>query len=101
MSSVLAAIGLPFIPGWHELRPFIADLVLILTVVAVLLTPFFTSSRSNLATAFVSLLGLAIAFIGQLAVGSGEGIVGEHFRGILVADQFAHLWKLILLLFVM
>jgi len=98
---ILAAIGVPFIPGWAELRPFFGDLVLILTIVAVLLTPFFTSSRSNLATALVSLLGLAIAFIGQLAVGSGDGVVGEHFRGILVADQFAHLWKLILMLFVM
>jgi NADH-quinone oxidoreductase subunit N len=101
MQHALAAIGVPFIPGWMELRPFIADVVLILTIVAVLLTPFFTSGRSNLATAFVSIVGLAIAFIAQLAVGSGDGVVGEHFRGVLVADQFAHLWKLILLLFVM
>ena len=87
---ILAAIGLPFIPGWHELRPFAADLVLILTVIAVLLTPFFVA-RSNFATALVSLAGLAIAFVAQLAVGAGDGIVGEHFRGILVADQFADL----------
>ncbi|MEA2707897.1 MAG: NADH-quinone oxidoreductase subunit [Phycisphaerales bacterium] len=101
MNLVLAQnIGLPFIPGWLELRPFIADVVLILTIVAVLLTPFFTAGRSNVATGLVSLVGLAIAFISQVAVGAGEGVVGEHFRGILVADQFAHLWKLILLLFV-
>jgi len=98
---ILGEIGKPFIPGWVEMRPFLGDLVLILTVVAVLLTPFFTTSRSNLATGVVSLLGLAIAFVGQLIVGAGDGVVGEHFRGILVADQFAHLWKLILLLFVM
>jgi NADH-quinone oxidoreductase subunit N len=97
---ILAAIGLPFIPGWLELRPFIGDLVLILTIIAVLLTPFFVA-RPNIPTALVSLVGLAIAFVGQLAVGAGDGVVGEHFRGILVADQFAHLWKLILLLFVM
>ena len=99
--TILAAIGLPFIPGWVELRPFIGDCVLIVTIVAVLLTPFFTTSRSNLATALVSIVGLAVAFVAQLAVGSGDGVVGEHFRGILVADQMAHLWKLLLLLFVM
>ncbi len=99
MTNALAAIGLPFIPGWEQLRPFIADLWLIVTIVAVLLTPFFTT-RSNVACALVSLVGLALAFISQLAVGSGDGVVGEHFRGLLVADQFAILWKLILLLFV-
>src|SRR5678816_3681167 len=100
MISTLAAIGLPFIPGWTEMRPFVADLWLIATVVGVLLTPFFTS-RSNVACAVVALAGLALAFISQLAVGTGgEGIVGNHFRGILVADQFALMWKLLLLLFV-
>ena len=97
---ILAAIGKPFIPGWFELRPFIADLVLIGTIIAVLLTPFFTTQRSNIATAVVSLVGLFLAFVAQLAVGVGDGVVGEHFRGILVADHFAHLWKLLLLLFV-
>ncbi len=37
MLLVLSAIGLPFIPGWYELRPFAADLSLIVTIVAVLL----------------------------------------------------------------
>src|SRR3954463_16532265 len=89
----LAAIGLPFIPGWGELRPFVADLWLIATVVGVLLTPFFTT-RSNVACAIVALAGLGVAFVSQLAVGTvGDGIVGDHFRGILVADQFALMWK--------
>jgi NADH-quinone oxidoreductase subunit N len=99
-TCILAAIGLPYIPGWLELRPFIGDCVLIGTIVAVLLTPFFVTSRPNVMTAIVSLVGIGVAFVAQLAVGSGEGVVGEHFRGILVADQFAHLWKLLLLLFV-
>src|SRR6184192_1840050 len=89
MPLVLAAIGTPFIPGWTELRPF----------VAVLLAPFFTN-RSNYVCAAVALAGVALAFVSQIAVGTGEGIIGEHFRGVLVADHFAIFWKLMLLLFV-
>ena len=47
MHATLAAIGLPFVPGWEELRPFIADAWLIVTVVAILLTPFFTTRASG------------------------------------------------------
>ncbi|MEO6435438.1 MAG: NADH-quinone oxidoreductase subunit N [Tepidisphaeraceae bacterium] len=100
MIAVLGAIGLPFIPAWSELRPFVADLWLIATIVAVLLTPFFITSRPNAACGVVALAGLALAFVSQIAVGSGDAIVGEHFRGILVIDPLAILWKLLLLLFV-
>src|SRR5436190_9058284 len=99
MLHTLAAIGLPFIPGWEQLRPFIADLWLIVTIVGILIAPFFTT-RSNIACALVALGGVSIAFVLQLAVGTGQSVVGEHFVGLLVADQFAILWKLILLLFV-
>jgi len=99
MHATLAAIGLPFIPGWEELRPFIADVWLIVTIVGILLTPFFTA-RSNIACAAVALAGVALAFISQLAFASGQGVVGQHFRGLLVADQFGTMWKLLLLLFV-
>lgn len=100
-SSILAAgIGLPFIPGWHELRPFVADLWLIATIVAVLLTPFFVA-RPNVACALVALAGLALGFVAQLVVGVGPDVVGYHFRDLLVADHFAVMWKLLLLLFVM
>src|SRR3954465_12039069 len=63
----LAAIEKPFIPGWSGaggagLRPFTAELWLIATIVAVLLTPFFTR-RSNIACALVSLAGLVAAFL--------------------------------------
>jgi NADH-quinone oxidoreductase subunit N len=100
MMQICAAIGLPFIPGWGELRPFVADLWLIATVVAVLLTPFFVTSRSNIACALVALAGVTLGFICQVAVGTGDAVIGEHFRGLLVADQMAILWKLLLLLFV-
>ena len=99
MLSIVASIGLPFIPGWDELRPFVADLWLIGTIVAILLAPFFTS-KANVACAIVALAGVSFAFISQLAVGTGPGVIGEHFRGLLVADQFAVMWKLLLLLFV-
>jgi NADH-quinone oxidoreductase subunit N len=95
------SIGLPFIPQWMELRPFVADLWLIVTIVAVLLTPFFTSARSNVPCAIVALAGLAIAFLTQIVVGVGPEVVGYHFRDLLVADHFAVMWKLMLLLFVM
>ena len=65
----------------------------------ILIAPFFTT-RSNVACALVALCGVAIAFVFQLAVGTGQSVVGEHFVGLLVADQFAILWKLLLLLFV-
>src|SRR5689334_16899133 len=104
LTPILAAgssIGLPFIPQWMELRPFVADLWLIVTIVAVLLTPFFTSARSNVPCAVVALAGLAIAFLTQVVVGVGPEVVGYHFRDLLVADHFAVMWKLMLLLFVM
>jgi NADH-quinone oxidoreductase subunit N len=100
VSLLLAAVGLPFIPGWDQLRPFIADLWLIVTIIGVLLTPFFLE-RSNAACALVSLAGLALAFVSQVLVGTGEGVVGSYFRDILVIDHFAIMWKLMLLLFVM
>src|SRR3954468_819139 len=104
LSPILAAaagIGLPYIPGWYELRPFAADLWLIVTIVAVLLTPFFTGTRSNVPCAIVALAGLALAFLAQLVVGTGPDVVGYHFRDLLVADHFAAMWKLLLLLFVL
>jgi len=97
-------IDKPFIPGWNGpgigLRPFSAEMWLIATIVAVLLTPFFTR-RSNVACALVSLAGLACAFVSTLIVGVRGDVVGSHFRGLLVADHFAVMWKAMLLLFVM
>jgi NADH-quinone oxidoreductase subunit N len=103
MLQLLAIIEEPFIAGWDTpnglgLKPFIGELWIIATIVAVLLTPFFTR-RSNVACALVSLAGLAVAFLSVLLVGDSS-IVGTHFRGLLVADQFSVLWKLMLLLFV-
>src|SRR5437016_9282078 len=101
----LATIGLPFIPSWTELRPFVADLWLIGTIVAILLTPFFVQ-RSNVACAMVALAGVTLAFLSQLIVAvplrnvEGQAIVHDYFRGLLVADQFAFFWKLLLLFFV-
>src|SRR4051812_39690079 len=98
---ILAAIGLPFIPGWTELRPFAADLWLIVTIVGVLIVPFFTE-RSNAACGIAALAGVVLAFLSELLVGlKSPGIVaGDAFRGILVTDQFGFLWKLLLLVFV-
>jgi NADH-quinone oxidoreductase subunit N len=99
MSLHLASIGQPYIPGWEQLRPFVAELWVIATAVAVLLTPFFTRGRSNAICALVTLCGFAAALIGLIAVGSGPDVVGNHFRGMLVVDEAALLWKAMLLLF--
>ena len=99
MTTPLAAIGLPYIPGWDELRPFVADLWLIATAVAVLLTPFFTR-RSNRACAVVVLAGLTVALVSLIAVGASAWSGGERFRPMLVTDAVAFFWKVLLLLFV-
>src|SRR5438552_10003817 len=97
-------IDKPFIPGWNlpgiGLRPFAAEMWLIVTIVAVLLAPFFTR-RSNVICALVSVVGLACAFLSPVVVGADSSVVGSHFRGLLVADHFAVMWKAMLLLFVM
>jgi NADH-quinone oxidoreductase subunit N len=97
--NALAVIGLPFIPGADDLRPFLADLVLIATIVAVLLTPFFTR-RANLATGAVALIGVILAFAAVFVSGAGPEVTGTHFRGLMVIDPFAMMWKGTLLIFV-
>lgn len=91
-------IGLPFIPSWQELRPFAAESCLIGTVVAVLLTPFFTR-RSNVASGVVAMVGLLIALTATLILGGQP--IGTAFRGLLLSDMVAVFWKVILLVFVL
>src|SRR5437016_195521 len=92
-------IDKPFIPPWNELRAFAPELWLIAAIVAVLLTPFFTR-KSNAICALVTLVGLALALLSALIVGVSGDVVGPHFRGLLVADHLAVLWKVLLLIFV-
>jgi NADH-quinone oxidoreductase subunit N len=104
MQMLVAAIDKPFIPGWDTpglgMRPFAPELVLIGTIVAVLLAPFFSSKRaSNVLSAAVSIVGLILALAATIFIGNGSH-AGDHFRGLLVVDQFALLWKVMLLLFV-
>jgi len=101
MITLLAEIGKPFIPGWNtagaSLHPFVAELTLIVTIVAVLLTPFF-AKRSNAASGMVALLGVIAALAIMLWVHPAR-IVGSEFRGLLLNDSVAVLWKGLLLLF--
>src|SRR5438552_4101935 len=101
MIYALADIGKPFIPGWNDagaaLRPFIGELLLIVAIVAVLLTPFFIK-RSNVASGLVALAGVVLALLVMLMVHPSR-IMGPEFRGLLVSDPVAVLWKGLLLVF--
>src|SRR5258706_10989795 len=97
----MLAVGIPFVPRWPELKPFVSDLWLIATIVGVLITPFFTR-KSNIACAFVALAGLAAALLSLLLVSQhSSDVSGENLRGLLVSDKFTVFWKAMLLVFVM
>ncbi|MCC6424092.1 MAG: NADH-quinone oxidoreductase subunit N [Phycisphaerales bacterium] len=97
MNPLLAAIGLPYVPDWGQLRAFAPELWLIAAIVAVLLTPFFVK-KANAACGLVALAGLLAALVSLFVVWDGRS--GEHFRGLLVIDSVAVFWKGLLLLFV-
>lgn len=91
-------IQAPYIPPWQELRPFVGEIWLVLAMIGVLLTPFFTR-KSNAACALVSLAGLGLGFVG-ICVVAGNGVeAGSYFRGMLVSDTFALFFRALLLLF--
>jgi NADH-quinone oxidoreductase subunit N len=94
----------PFIPDWttpgYGLRPFTPELILVAAIIAVLLTPFFTPARSNRPTGLVALAGLGLAFLATLWIGAAPESIGLHFRGMLLFDHVAVMWKGLLLLFV-
>ena len=94
----LALIGLPLIPPWTELRPFVVELWLIAAIIAVLLTPFFVR-KPNVATGLVALTGLFLALVSLIVVGADATGANARFGGMLVSDHFAVLWKALLLVF--
>lgn len=87
----------PYIPAWQDLRPFAAELWLIATAVAVLLTAFVVR-RPNTAAATVAFVGLAAAVVATWVVGPVDAAAGR-FAPMLAADGAAMIWKSILLLF--
>lgn len=97
MIATLASLGLPFIPTSGDMLPLAPELILIATVVAVLLAPFF-QPRSNAMCALISLAGLLAAFITSI-VASSATPAGPLFRGLLVNDPLSIYWKSILILF--
>src|SRR5436189_5864516 len=97
--DVLAAISKPYIPGKGDLGPFVAELGLIATLVAVLVTPFF-AKRRNHATFLVALAGLVVSLVALLAYGIPDTAAAPRpLGGVLVADAFGMLWKSMLLVF--
>ena len=88
------------VPTWSSgdaaVRPFGAELILIGTVVAVLLTPFFLPRRSNVPCAIVALIGTLAALLSNI----GNSASGQYFHGLLLSDSPSIFWTSILLLFV-
>src|SRR5688500_14105779 len=102
MLELVAEIRETFIPGSpgaYGLRPFAPELWVIGNIVAVLLAPFFTK-LSNLLSAALPLLGFAVALVSAVVISINGDDVGTHFRGLLVVDRFAVMWKCMLYLFV-
>jgi NADH-quinone oxidoreductase subunit N len=99
---MLASISAPFIPTWNNgdgaLKPFAPEVILIATIVANLLTPFFVTRRSNLACGAVSLAGVLLALLSTFFIAASSQ--GTCFRGLLVTDSVSIFWKMLLLLFV-
>lgn len=93
----------PFIPDWttpgYGLRPFASELILVGAIIAVLIVPFFTPSKSNRPTAYTTLIGLALALLATVWIGVAPESIGTHFRGMLLFDHVAVLWRGLLLLF--
>ena len=82
-------------PG-YALRPFVTELWLVATIMAVLIVPFFTK-KANLATGAVALSGLLFALACLFIIGPSDP--GTHFRGLLVSDHVSVFWKATLLIF--
>lgn len=99
MGIALLSIGKPFIPQANDLLPFAGDFILVLTIVSVLIAPFF-SRKSNASAGAVTLVGLIAALASVCAVGVPTDLVGFHFRGTLLFDPFSVGFKIILLIFV-
>lgn len=93
------ALGLPYVPGAGDLRPFSAELWLVATLVALLLTPFFVP-RPNFACAAVSFAGISVALLSLLLAGPGVADAGR-FGSMLVNDPVALFFKALLLIFVL
>ncbi len=88
----------PFIPASDDLRPFLAELWLVVGIAGNLLVPFATR-RPNAVCAAVTLAALLFATGSLISIGApGDGVL--HFRGMLVFDSTALVAKITLLLFV-
>jgi len=88
----------PFIPDWHDLRPFVAESWLIITAIAVLLVPFFVR-KPNTAAGTVTLVGLVAALVSLLLIQPIDESSTGRFAPMLATDGVALFWKALLLLF--
>jgi NADH-quinone oxidoreductase subunit N len=97
--TVPVPIGVPYLPGAAELRPFAAELWLVGGIVANLLVPLFVR-RPNLTCGVVTLAVLAGAVASLLLGWDAAAAPAEHLRGMLLSDDLSARWKAVLLPFV-
>jgi NADH-quinone oxidoreductase subunit N len=99
MNLFPALISRPYIPGWHDLGPFVAECCLTATLVALLIAPFF-ARRRNLVCFLVSLVGTTLALVCLLWFGIPAAHADQPpLNGILISDSFSMFWKAMLLVF--
>src|SRR4051812_28135697 len=100
MLSIAATTSSPFLPTWntpgYALRPFPSEILLTLTLLSVLIAPFF-AKKPNLAAGAISLAGLLFAISSLFILGPTDP--GLHFRGLLLSDHVSLFWRATLLIF--
>ena len=97
MTPPLHSVDSPLLPPWASVRPFSAELWLIVAIAAVLAIPFFVRRRTAEACAGTAAAGLGAALLSTVAT---LGRTPSTLNGLLSADAVAAGWKGVLFAFV-
>lgn len=96
------------LPAWSDLRPFLPELTVLLTILAVLLIPVFSPKKNSLGVGVMSAIGLLLAILFLLGIkmgpdGAAPGQVvqagASYFGGLLIMDPFGWFVKMAVLVF--
>ncbi len=86
-----------FWPAHQDLSGIGGELILIATIIAVLLSPFFAASRSNITAGWITLIGLVIALVYCIKQPDSPATL---FRSMVIIDPMVRFWKILLISFV-